>query len=109
MIEIGRVYVKLAGRDAGKKCVVVEDLGKGIVMIDGETRRRKCNIKHLEPTDTKVDIKKGASADEIKQALKGVGLIARQTKSKPKTTKPAKKRTDKKVPKKEISKPVKKK
>ena len=49
MIDIGRVCIKLAGRDAGKKCVIVGILDDKTVMIDGETRRRKCNILHLEP------------------------------------------------------------
>lgn len=113
MIKIGRIYVKIAGRDAGKKCVIVEDLGKGIVMIDGETRRRKCNIKHLEPIETKIDIKKRASKEEVKEALKTVGIIARETKPKPKTQKPTKKKqkkTDEKTKKEEkkTKKPVKK-
>ena len=47
MIEIGRLCVKIAGRDAGKKCVVVDVVNDNTVLIDGETRRRNCNIKHL--------------------------------------------------------------
>jgi len=70
MVDIGRVCVKIAGRDAGKKCVVVDVLGKEMVMIDGETRRRKCNLAHIEPLDKKVDIKKGASHEEVMAALK---------------------------------------
>ena len=72
MVDIGRVCVKIAGRDAGKKCVVVDVLGKEMVMIDGETRRRKCNIAHIEPLDKKVDIKKGASHEEVLAALKAI-------------------------------------
>jgi len=72
MVDIGRVCVKIAGRDAGKKCVVVDVLGKEMVMIDGETRRRKCNLAHIEPLDKKVDIKKGASHEEVMAALKNI-------------------------------------
>ena len=72
MVDIGRVCVKIAGRDAGKKCIVVDVLGKEMVMIDGETRRRKCNIAHIEPLDKKVDIKKGASHEEVMAALKSI-------------------------------------
>ena len=72
MVDIGRVCVKIAGRDAGKKCVIVDVLGKEMVMIDGETRRRKCNIAHIEPLDKKVDIKKGASHEEVLAALKSI-------------------------------------
>ena len=65
MIELGRICVKLAGRDAGMKCVVVDMLGNNMVMIDGQTRRRKCSIRHLEPLDVVIKIKKGASHSEI--------------------------------------------
>ena len=79
MIEIGRVCVKIAGRDAGKKCVVVEIIDKNLVMIDGETRRRKCNLEHIEPLDKKVEIKKGASHEEVIAALTSAGLIKEET------------------------------
>ena len=58
MIEIGRLCVKIAGRDAGLKCAVIEILDKNTVLIDGQTRRRKCNIRHLEPLKEKIDLKK---------------------------------------------------
>ncbi len=74
MIEIGRVCVKIAGRDAGKHCVVVEILQKNLVLVDGGTRRRKCNIAHLEPLDKKIDVKKGASHEEVISALKKAGI-----------------------------------
>lgn len=88
MIEIGRLCVKIAGRDAGKKCVVVDILDDKFVLIDGETRRRKCNIFHLEALDQVLQIKKGASHDEIADALKKIGVEARKTKSKAKTVRP---------------------
>ena len=56
MIEIGRVIVKLAGRDAGKKGLIIDILDNKFVMIDGETRRRKCNILHLEPLNQVVKV-----------------------------------------------------
>ncbi|RLG55185.1 MAG: 50S ribosomal protein L14e, partial [Candidatus Hydrothermarchaeota archaeon] len=50
-IEIGRVCVKTAGREAGKRCVIVDIIDKNFVLVDGpEVQRRRCNIKHLEPT-----------------------------------------------------------
>jgi large subunit ribosomal protein L14e len=69
VFDIGRVCVKLAGRDAGKKCVIVEILENGYVLVDGETRRRKCNILHLEPTKNTVGISSKASHDEVCKAL----------------------------------------
>ncbi len=70
MIEVGRVCVKIAGRDAGRKCVVVDVIDKNNVLIDGFTRRKKCNIKHLEPLSQKLEAAKGATHDEILQILK---------------------------------------
>ena len=84
MIEIGRVCVKIAGRDAGLKCVVVEDLGKSMVLIDGQTRRRKCNLAHLEPLAQKLDISKGASHDKVVAAFKAVEVSIVERKSKAK-------------------------
>lgn len=67
--EIGRVCVKLAGRDAGKKCAVIDIVDDRHVMIDGETRRRKCNIAHLEPTLKTVQLSQKASHDDVLAAL----------------------------------------
>ena len=58
MIEIGRLCLKIAGRDAGKKCLIVDILDHKFVLIDGETRRRKCNALHLEPMNQSIKIEK---------------------------------------------------
>ena len=92
MIEIGRLCVKIAGRDAGKKAVIIDILDDKFVLLDGETRRRKCNILHVEPLNQKVDIKKNASHEDVSKALKEIGIEARRTKPKKKATKPIKKR-----------------
>lgn len=96
MIELGRLCLKIAGRDAGKHCIVVDLLDNNLVLIDGETRRRKCNIKHLEPLDKTIKIKKNASHDEIKSEFKKLKLKVLETKPKPKTEKPKKLRGKKK-------------
>ncbi len=74
-IEIGRVCIKTLGREAGNTCVIVDILDKNFVLIDGNVKRRRCNIKHLEPTEKKVDIEKGASTEEVKLALDTAGLL----------------------------------
>ena len=51
IFEVGRLCVKLAGRDSGKKCVVVEKVDQQYVLVDGATRRKKVNIRHFEPLD----------------------------------------------------------
>lgn len=89
MIDIGRVCVKIAGRDAGKKCVVVSLLDKKFVLVDGETRRRKCNIIHLEPLDKVIDIKENASHDDVAKSFKSFGIeLAGKKKSKKAVARP---------------------
>ena len=97
MIEIGRLCLKTAGRDASKKCVVVDIIDNNFVLIDGETRRRKCNIKHLEPLAQVVKIKKNASHDEVAKVLKEIGITVISTEPKEKKERPRKKRKVKKV------------
>lgn len=96
MIEIGRLCIKIAGRDAGLKCVVVDDLGKGFVLIDGQTRRRKCNTSHLEPLNEVLNIKKNAAHDEVVRELKKLKIeVAERKEKKKKTEKPLKQRKKK--------------
>ena len=85
MYEIGTVCVKIAGRDAGKKCVIVEAPKDGFVVIEGETRRRKCNIRHLEMLKEEVKVKSGASHAEVMKAL---GLDVKEAKSRKPAAKP---------------------
>lgn len=72
--QIGRLCVKLAGRDAGKECLIIKSLDKNLVMIDGLTRRRKCNIGHLEFLDKVAEIKENASHEEVLKALEAIGI-----------------------------------
>jgi large subunit ribosomal protein L14e len=88
-MEIGRLCVKIAGRDAGLKCVVIDLLDKNRVLIDGETRRRKCNAAHLELLDQKLEIGKNASHDEVVAAFKAIGVEIKARK--PKAKAPAQK------------------
>lgn len=74
MVEVGRLCVKIAGRDARKKCVVIDVIDKNFVMIDGQTRRKRCNIKHLIPLQQKIDIPKNASHEEVVSAFKKLGI-----------------------------------
>ncbi len=97
MIEVGRLIIKIAGRDAGLKGVIVEVLEKGYVLIDGQVRRRKCNILHVEPLDKVIKLPKKASHEEIVMALKveGIGVKEKKKVSKEKTEKPKKQRKKK--------------
>jgi len=88
MFDVGRICVKIAGRDAAEKCVIVEVLDDKYVVVDGATRRRKCNKLHLEPLNQTLDIKEKASHDDVVKAFKEAGLESRTTKPKAKTVKP---------------------
>lgn len=73
-IEVGRVCVKAVGREAGKRCVIVELIDKNFVLVTGPEsvtgiRRRRVNIDHLTPTEAEVKVKRGATDEEVAQAL----------------------------------------
>ena len=73
-IEVGRICVKLTGRETGKKCVIVDVVDKNFALITGPKsvtgiRRRRTNVDHLEPTAEMVELKKGATDDEVEKAL----------------------------------------
>lgn len=68
-IEVGRVCVKIAGREAGEKCVIVEVIDDKFVEVVGTNiKNRRCNIKHLEPVDQTIEIKSD-NLEEIKKEL----------------------------------------
>jgi len=76
-MDVGRVCVKLVGRETGKTCVIVEKIDKNFVMVDSPSvKRRRCNIRHLDPLEITVKIKKGASGGDVEKALKKVKLPA---------------------------------
>jgi large subunit ribosomal protein L14e len=78
-IEVGRVIVKTAGREALMKAVIVDLVDQNFVLISGggvsAVKRRRCNIKHIRPLDTIVSIKRGAKDDDIQKAIDKAGLI----------------------------------
>jgi large subunit ribosomal protein L14e len=89
-IEVGRLCVKTAGRDAGKECLIVDVTDKNFVIVDGNTRRRKCNIAHLELLPQKADIKKGAAHEDVLKAIETLGVKAeKKSPAKPKKEKKA--------------------
>ena len=68
-IEVGRICVKIAGREAGEKCVIVEVIDDKFVEVVGTSmKNRKCNIKHLEPVEQTMEIKT-EDVEEIKKEL----------------------------------------
>jgi large subunit ribosomal protein L14e len=88
-IEIGRICVKLSGREAGRKCVVVDVIDKNFVLITGPfkvsgVKRRRANISHIEPLELKVSISKGDGDEKITEVLTKAGKLEEmKTKTKP--------------------------
>ena len=83
-IEVGRVCVKQAGREIGKKCVVIDVMDKSFVLVTGPkkvtgVKRRRVNINHVMPLQDKVDVKRGASDEEVASALEAAGKLQEMT------------------------------
>ena len=97
MMEVGQVCIKIAGRDAGKKGAIVEVLSGSYVIVDGQVRRKKCNIRHLEPLKEKIKIEKKTGHEAVVAELKKIGIEVTERKSKQKTEKPKKARKTKKA------------
>jgi len=79
-IEVGRICVKIAGREAGRKCVIVDVIDKNFVLVTGPPKatgikRRRVNVGHIEPTQMKIDVKRGATDEEVTQALTAAGKL----------------------------------
>lgn len=102
MMEVGRLCVKISGREATMKCVVVKVIDEKFVEIDGQVKRRKCNVAHLEPLDKVIKIKSGASSADVKKEFTKLKIEIKKTKPKQKKEKPVKQRKVK--PKKEVKK-----
>ena len=79
-IEVGRVCVKLVGRETGRKCVIVDVIDKNFVLITGPKavtgiKRRRANVNHVEPLREKIKVKRGASDEEVVEVLKASGKL----------------------------------
>jgi len=88
MFDVGRVCMKVAGREAGKYCVVVKKLDANFVLVTGprsvtQVKRRKCNILHLEPLKESLEIKDDASDEEVIKAYEAASLFSKLDLPKP--------------------------
>ena len=82
MIEVGTLCLKIAGRDAGKRGVVLK-IDKNKALIDGETRRRLVSLKHLVPVGN-MDVKENAAHEEVVKAFSKIDVKLAETKKKEK-------------------------
>jgi large subunit ribosomal protein L14e len=84
-IEVGRICMKSAGRETGRKCVIVDVMDKSFVLITGPKKvtgikRRRVNMNHIEPIQDKIDVKRGASDEEVAATLESAGKLEEMAK-----------------------------
>jgi large subunit ribosomal protein L14e len=88
MFDVGRMCLKVAGREAGKYCVVVKRIDDNFVLVTGprsitQVKRRKCNITHLEPLKESIRISADASDEEVISAYEEASLFTKLDLHKP--------------------------
>jgi len=74
VVDVGRICVKLTGREAGKRCVIVDVVDRNFVLVTGPkqvngVKRRRVNVNHIEPTERKINIKRGESDEQVMKVL----------------------------------------
>ncbi len=95
MIEVGRVVVKIAGRDAGRVGVIIDVYDNNYVLVEGDLRRRKVNVNHLELLNKKVSVEAQADKETVVSQLKSLGFdieLKEKKEKKDKKPKPVSKR-----------------
>jgi large subunit ribosomal protein L14e len=78
-LEVGRVCMKVAGREAGKYCVILKKLDNTFFLVTGPkqltgVKRRRCNVEHLEPTSYSLKIDTEAPDERVIKAYDAIGL-----------------------------------
>ncbi len=64
MTENGRICIILAGRRAGKHCIMIgEKDGMSLILL-ANGKKRKCNPKHLWLTEKKIETKEEGKIQE---------------------------------------------
>ena len=79
-LDVGRICIKIFGRETGEKCVIIDVIDKSFVLVTGPkelngVKRRRANVKHLEATEEEINIKQGASDEVVIDALKEAGKL----------------------------------
>jgi large subunit ribosomal protein L14e len=82
MLEVGRLCLKTAGREAGRYCVVVKPMDENFVMVTGpkdltSVKRRRCNVNHLEPVMEVLKINSDAPDSEVLKAFQSANLVTK--------------------------------
>lgn len=79
-LEVGRVCMKIVGRESGAYCVVLKNVNKSFALVTGPkiltgVKRRNANVLHLEPTQYKIEVSEDASDDQVVTAMEKSGLV----------------------------------
>jgi large subunit ribosomal protein L14e len=88
VFEVGRIALKVAGREAGRYCCVLKKIDDNFVLVTGPkpltgVKRRRANIDHLEATPYKLEIKEEATDRAVITAYEKAGLITKLGLKKP--------------------------
>jgi large subunit ribosomal protein L14e len=72
--------MKTAGRETGKKCVIVDVMDKSFVLVTGPkkvtgVKRKRVNLNHIMVLQDKLDLKRGASDEEVTSVLEAAGKL----------------------------------
>jgi large subunit ribosomal protein L14e len=72
--------MKTAGRETGKKCVIVDVMDKSFVVVTGPkkvtgVKRKRVNLNHILVLQDKLDLKRGASDEEVTSVLEAAGKL----------------------------------
>jgi large subunit ribosomal protein L14e len=80
-IQIGRVCVKTQGREKGLKCIIADIIDKNFLLVTGPpkisgVKRRRVNVKHIQPLDYMIDINRGMSDEKIEEVVAQNNLLS---------------------------------
>jgi large subunit ribosomal protein L14e len=80
-IEVGRLCVKQLGRENGKKCVIIDVMDKSFVLVTGPKKvtgqTQASQHKPCHASTDKIELKQGASDEEVVQTLETAGKLKR--------------------------------
>jgi large subunit ribosomal protein L14e len=69
-MDIGRVCLKVKGREQGERCVVLDVVDRNFVIVVGpNVKRRRVNMNHIRPLDEVVSLQRNATDEEAIAAL----------------------------------------
>ena len=69
-MDIGRVCLKVKGREQGERCVVLDVVDRNFVIVVGpNVKRRRVNMNHIRPLDEVVPLQRNATDEEAITAL----------------------------------------